>query len=481
MAKKVGLLLMIVGIPAFGYWAANGCQDLLDSQLRSAVREEFTSVDESRLSELTVAQLCDRPTFREQKFCSTASNLARIEKASVGSGAIGISLLGLISLGAAAARRRRQLLLYIFRPGLYLTALVLLGLVATYAVISIGAIYYGESLLLGRVHVGVIAAIGLGALGGLAAILSSVFRIVRRAHTTVVGTPISSEVAPALWDTVNELASSIDSLRPQNIVVGVEPNFFVTEAKVNCLKGTLSGRTLYCSLPLLRLMSTSEAKAIIAHELAHFRGEDTKYSQRFFPIYRGAQDSIDALLSTGGASYRILALLPAIAVFRYFLRSFAKLEREIGRDRELEADASAAAFSGAEVFGSALMKVHAYAPGWSVVKETSVSLLKKDRMLSNMSRQFADVVRDAAQPQILEDISSHRMSHPTDTHPPLAARLDELGLTAGELADSALDITPDNSAFAGLLSEAKEVEESVSNMYQLVLAQRLGIEIGRMD
>src|SRR5205809_564639 len=180
--------------------------------------------------------------------------------------------------------------------------------------LAIGAIYYGESALVGRIHIGIIAAIGLGALGGVVVIARNVFSLVRRAQTFVIGVAVSRSEAPQLWNRVEEIAQRLGALHPRSIVVGLDPNFFVTEATVICLSGEPSGRTLYCSLPLCRILSTGEFSAVVGHELGHFKGLDTKFSQSFYPIYRGTASSIASLQETGGEGSASIALLPAVAI-----------------------------------------------------------------------------------------------------------------------------------------------------------------------
>jgi Zn-dependent protease with chaperone function len=53
---------------------------------------------------------------------------------------------------------------------------------------------------------------------------------------------------------------------------------------------------LYCSLPLCRILSGSEVSAVIDHELGHFKGLDTNFSESFYPIYCGTASAIGALL-----------------------------------------------------------------------------------------------------------------------------------------------------------------------------------------
>jgi hypothetical protein len=67
--------------------------------------------------------------------------------AALWAGGIGLALLLGIRLAGSAARTNRQLLLSLFKSGLYLTATILLGLILVHAAIAIAAIYYGESAL----------------------------------------------------------------------------------------------------------------------------------------------------------------------------------------------------------------------------------------------------------------------------------------------------------------------------------------------
>ena len=59
-----------------------------------------------------------------------------------------------------------------------------------------------------------------------------------------------------------------------------------------CLDGKLKGRTMFLSLSLCRILSLDEMKAVLGHELAHYKGLDTRFSRRFYPIYRGATQGL---------------------------------------------------------------------------------------------------------------------------------------------------------------------------------------------
>lgn len=385
----------------------------------------------------------------------------------------GVFLLALIRFAGAAARGNRSLLLYLFRPGLYLTALALIGLVIVHAALAMAAIFYGESALVHRIHVGVIAAIGLGAMGGVWSIAANTFSLVRRARTWVMGTSLSRADAPDLWTLVDGLAARVGALQPQNLVVGLDPNFFVTEASVVCLNGTLAGRTLYCSLPLSRILSVDEVSAVIGHELGHFKGLDTKFSKRFYPIYRGTTASIGALRSAEGTAS--IALMPAIAILSYFLECFSVAESLVSRDRELAADREGVGITSPAILAAALVKVHAFSGLWEVLQNAAAKAVREGRAFINASKTYADTVAANAKSGALRGLDKIHLNHPTDTHPPLGVRLAALGVTVTDVSKPALSVTPSDSAIS-LVPTPEKIEEELSDAYHAILARQLGVD-----
>ena len=129
-----------------------------------------------------------------------------------------------------------------------------------------------------------VIAVGLGAAVCVILLLRAVIVMLRKSPTIVAGRTVSEQRGPYLWKHIRDLASKIDALPPQNIIVGLDNSFFVIEAAVKCFNGLIKGRTLYLSLPLCRILSEVELRAIVGHELGHFKGDDTRYSRRFAPI-----------------------------------------------------------------------------------------------------------------------------------------------------------------------------------------------------
>ena len=69
-------------------------------------------------------------------------------------------------------------------------------------------------------------------------------------------------------------------------------------------------------------------------------------------------------------------------------------------------------------------------------------------------------------------VTTASMDHPTDSHPPLSLRLQNLGVTLGTVAQPALAVAPDNPAIV-LFDAPEKLEEEISSAYQQLLAQHL--------
>ncbi len=477
MSSKAWLFGIILCVPIIGFCVAEGIQAYFNSQLRSALKENINDVNSNALSRISIDDVCKEPDPELSDLCETNRNLNLMSNGAIAAGAIGLALLLIIRIAGTIARNNRRLLLYFFKPGLYLTALTLVGLMIVHAAIAMAAIYYGESALFGRIHIWIIGAIGLGALAGIAVLIRNVFSLIHDIETKVIGLTVSQEQAPELWQQVKDVANRLGALNPEQIVLGLDPNFFVTEADVLCIDGKLSGRTLYCSLPLCRMLSKDELSAVIGHELGHFKGFDTKFSQKFFPIYRGTASAIVSLQETGGEGSSMIALLPAIAILSYFLECFSVAESRISRIRELEADKEGAVVSSETAMVSSLVKLHAFSGAWSSIEEATIENLHKGKAFVNISKTFAEAMPEKVDKGLLEKILETHLVHPTDSHPPLSERLKSLQFKIEAMAENAFNIDSTKAAI-NLIPNAESHEESISAAYQSILNEMLSINYG---
>jgi Zn-dependent protease with chaperone function len=328
---------------------------------------------------------------------------------------------------------RRVLLALLFVPGLYLVLAVSVVLLLGVA----GGILYLLVLLSEAIHripVGLMLAIALGALLGLGSVVGALWHSVRRAEVQVLAEELKRPDAPDLFAMLDRLAARLGANPPDSVVLEMGTGFFVTEAKVTTFTGTCGPRTLCLSAPLLHVLTIPEVEAILAHELAHFSGFDTAYSRRFYPIYRGASHALQGMSvagrgTDGEGSAALIPLLLPMLLLGWYLKEFSKLEARTSREREFRADHLASDATASLVMGSALLKVHAYAPLWAGIPEGIKALYRDGKALISAAKAFGD--RALGMPELVAEARTgevHQLTHPTDSHPSLAERLRALGL-----------------------------------------------------
>jgi Zn-dependent protease with chaperone function len=476
MSKRL-LLLLLLAVPAAGA----GVSSLLVLGVQSGVKKALPDLDAGARAELTMARACADPRVAAAAAdaCSMSSYDDLLRIVSIPAGLLGVFWLGIVHGAGFVARRSRTLLLRFFVPGLHATHLVAVTLILASAIVVIAPVpllmmSFGGGWAV-KVFL-VLVVVAIGALGGILAMVKAWFSVVRTATESVLGKVVAEEDAPALWKVVRDVCATAGAQPPDNLVLGLEPNFLVTEAPLRCVDGRLAGRTMFVSLPLCRILRLDEVRAVLGHELAHFVGLDTKFSREFFPVYRGTVVALQGLASRGSGGAASLALLPAVSLVSFFFDSFAAAESDISRDRELAADRAGARVTSAAVMATALVKVHAFSSAWTAAERAMAEALREKKVYENASILFADLVASNAAPDHLAGLGERRLAHPTDSHPPLAVRLANLGTSLAEVGERALDVDPEDAAI-GLVDGCDRLERELSDVEHLLLARKLGIEL----
>ncbi len=466
LSKRLFIVLLFgVGIPIIGYLVSYW---ILNDASQSLAKSNLPEVDILCASEraLTVAGI---------KFCEDFTGIFLLRDVSIWSGMLGIAIPVISWFGALICGTNRNLLSKLFPPivkfSIFLLSISVLmqGAILTYSA------YVGESYAIGRVHFFLIGAIGLGALFAAFKLIGAAFGFGSKLQTTVVGKALSKEDAPRFHDYVGNLASKLEARAPDNIVVGLEPNFFATSADVNLLGSSesLQGETLYVSAPLARLFTEAELSSVIGHELGHFRGADTVYSLRFAPVYSGLAASIEAVDAGGGKGASGLAEIPARATLSFIYELFARNESAISRERELSADRAGAEVSSPASLATALVKLALYGALWGKVQEDNVDRLNDGRVSGNLSKVYEDAakfdIEHKAIEAVLNDVLEISIPHPTDTHPTIGTRLEALQVEPSAIDKNAL-LVPEPSAI-DLIDNANDIEEELSVLeHQLMVA-----------
>ncbi len=480
MSSKVRLLLIFLAIPLMALATASGVEWKLDSTLRDALRKQYPE-ETAWVAHVSVSTVCRNYELRSKliEMCNLSDNMARMKVGAIVAAILGLALLISIKIAGNIARGSRILLLAIFAPGLHLTMLALSALMILHATLGIAAVYYGASIFANTVPVGFILALGFGAVVGVLAMLRAQFSTIRKATITVLGKKLEPQEHPKIWKFITELAQIMGAGHPHAIVAGLEPNFYVTEANIVCLDGKLRGRTMYVSVPLCRILSLDEMKAVLSHELAHYKGLDTRFSQRFYPIYRGATQGLSHIAQNfsekGGASSMVL--MPAFITLTYFLNAFSESEKEISRERELAADNEAAKVDNAHNLATALVKFHAFSPAWLTIRQGMKQALGKGKVYVNASALFAEIANGVEKDKALSAVSEEGPVHPTDSHPPLSHRLKNLNLTLEQVTKDASDTSPAKPA-ASLLENMEELERNLTEVEHAVMVRTGEAKIG---
>lgn len=472
MFKQALIAIATIGaIPVVGYLIAFAILNDLNSDF-----EQGMSVENLCIIQQAQSLQGDVDAITLQGACDEVRNIVLLRDASVWAGIVSIGLMLLYGMAALIAGTNRTINAFIFPKLIPISQLVIAGLVIVEGAILTYGAYIGEVYAIERVHFFLIGGIGLGAVIGAVTLIASTFSLKKEISEPAFGKQISISEEPRIWRFVEQIAEKLGSKAPDNVIVGLEPTFYATAAPVRLLNEDkeLSGETMYLSLPLMRLFSTAELRAVIGHELGHFSGDDTAYSLKFAPVYAGLSRSIDALAS-GGEGVSSFAKLPAVAMLSLMLELFARNERTIGQKRELLADEAGISVSSAEALSVALGKVAIYAPIWSEVRNDNIDRLNNGKVSGNLSNIYQDSakydVSHAGIAEVKEAILATRITHPTDTHPTIFERLKNIGFDADGLTVEKL-VNVGNSSNE-LLEHVDEIEEELT-LYEHQLMVALG-------
>ncbi|MGL5327426.1 MAG: M48 family metallopeptidase [Aeromonas sp.] len=467
MKRILLLIALVAGIPVSGYLAGIYVEGDFQKQWSKVIAQEFGDKGITALEsgQLSLERFCAEPEAATESACQTYSHVQLLQDGSILAFIGGLGLLLAIFLSARIVSSNRSLLLAVFSPGIKAVLLALFGLVLVQGAIATYGAYIFESITIHRVHFVLIGGIGLTAFYGAISMIKAGFSISKRASTSILGKSVSEEDEPQLWKLVKETAVRLGATPPKSIVIGLEPNFYVTSADVIVYPGANKqpNETLYLSLPLMRILSLDELTAVIGHELGHFRGEDTKFSLQFYPIYAGTGQALSALKGRSKDGANILALLPAFAILSFFMEQFAQAERTIGRSRELEADKAGASVSSARALAKSLLKIGAFAPLWRSIRAAIVEALNQGKAYTNVSSLYAEAAASSGKPEFLDEIAATATTHPTDSHPPTGVRIQAMGLSVAELNQDALTID-ENDSSANLLVNLTAIEEELTDV-----------------
>ncbi len=342
--------------------------------------------------------------------------------------ALGLWAMVLAFVFAALAFGNRNLQYVSFVTGWRLLMLVSAVEIVLQGVLAVWLSFWSTAIFTHTYFVKLVGVAAILALMGIYAALKGVFQK-PLPRAPIDAEPIVESDARAVWQRVRAFAARLQTAPPDNIVAGVDDNFFVTQVPLPLHGGrTVSGRTLYVSLPLLRVLSEEEADAVLGHELTHFSGGDTASSARLMPLLVSSDVYLHSM-ATG------LLNLPAFYLLRMYRVFFDLALSKEQRAREFNADKTSASLTSPSAMVSSLMKVAAY----SSFRHKTESALFEQTTEHTGSLDIARRVVDGwtahvASEHFLKQLESVSVPHPFDSHPPLNERVKALGLTLSPVA-----------------------------------------------
>jgi Zn-dependent protease with chaperone function len=236
---------------------------------------------------------------------------------------------------------------------------------------------------------------------------------------------------PLLFSAIAEVADQVHTRLPDVVCLALGTDMHVSE-EIDWRRSWRPRRILVIGMAGLMALSVSELKAILAHEMAHFRGRDTILSR--FVSY--TEESIAKVMygflnihqARLGGIVGLLAMLFGLivgGVLLIFVTLFHIIATFYSRRSEYQADCLAAQCYGSDTFTSALQKYamvcHSFNQDFVVMIGRMISGLEPSNIYLTFSKRIS--YQPATQPMSRPVSLPWAARRLTDRHPLLTDRL----------------------------------------------------------
>jgi Zn-dependent protease with chaperone function len=259
---------------------------------------------------------------------------------------VAVFVIALLSVLCSLASQAAQY--WSLSIGWHILRLFALTQVVAQGALGVALSYWVTAFWFESISIKLIAIVAICTVVAAGTLVLTIFRKLNSIHP-IDGRAIDTAQQDPLMRHLRELATSLGTKCPAQIVAGIDSNFFVTEQPVTAGTQRLEGSTLFISLSLLRILSRSEANAVFAHEMAHFSGSDTLYSKKISPLLRRYEAYLSAL-----------RVGPVFSFMLFFWSLYQWSLNKLSRAREFRADGIAAGATSPADLAGALLKIEAY-------------------------------------------------------------------------------------------------------------------------
>jgi heat shock protein HtpX len=311
-----------------------------------------------------------------------------------------------------------------------LAVLVIIGSYLFTMILAMACVYFPFLIVKEMSNISTI----LWFLGGVAMALSMLGSLApRRGKFVPPGPRLDPEQEPRLFAELESIAKAFDEPMPGAVYVVPDVNAFVTERG-----GTLGlgrRRVMGLGLPLMRILTISQFRAVVAHEFGHYYGGDTRMGPW---VYRVRQSMLRTLVSfsAGSISMKIvrfsalsvLARNLVVAALVWYWKLFMRATLAVSRRLEFRADELACWLAGSQALMDGLCSIARGAAAGQSFWQTQLAPALQAGYRPPVAEGFGLYMasRGVAQATsvFLDTELGRKAANPYNTHPPLSARLE---------------------------------------------------------
>lgn len=324
-----------------------------------------------------------------------------------------------------------------------LAVVLMIGFYILAVAIACALLYipYAEMVYAHRIHLKIALVCVVGAL----AILWSVIPRIDKFDSP--GPQLTRDQHPRLFEEIEGVAKSVNQEMPAEVYLVPDVNAWV--AQRGGVMGFGSRRVMGLGLPLMRMLTSSQFRAVLAHEFGHYHGGDTKLGPWIYKT-RGAIGR--TLQSLGDGSWLQFPFL-------WYGKMFLRITHAVSRRQEFVADELAARAIGSKPLIGGLRTVHAVAPAFNAYWFNECAPVLNAGFRPPLTEGFqrfvnAAPVADAIHRQLDRELEEGT-ADPYDTHPPLKERIAAVeSLPAG-------DAGPNDPPSSTLLGDLTSLENQL--------------------
>jgi Zn-dependent protease with chaperone function len=299
--------------------------------------------------------------------------------------------------------------------------------------------------------------------GGLTAVLKAMFA---RPAGGVFGVRVRKGDCPRLFAEIEEVAQRVGTGPPDEVWLAPGADFWVRQEGRGPF-GLFGARkrVLTLGLCVFHFLRVSELRAILAHEFAHFRHDDTFWHRFLFQVTLSLRTAQREMARTGGW---VTWGNPFYWFFWCYSRSYNLLAAGFSRQQEYLADRLACALVGSDVFAEALRKVCTEGGHFErVIEENVARLLRTDQAFINMYLAFRKHREAGPSPEgerLRRQLEGQAPS-PFASHPTFRERVE----AAGQLPIAS---EQDERSALALFERPEEVERGLTDYLTEAVAAR---------